>query len=224
MTASGCVQCAAARLMPRMSRIALESSLLLELAVKLLPNISPRSLKHTDKQEMLAKFDDLASMAAATALSAGKQPHHALQVLELGRGVIAGLLMEIRGDISDLRQRHPGLADEFISLRDELDSSANNTAFSSFTNYTTSLESQVKRRREAGQKFSELLARIRAQPGFCNFLLPPTPDDLMAAVDPDPIIVVNLSCYRCDAFLIKRDGITALELPVLTLEEVQKQA
>jgi hypothetical protein len=48
-----------------------------------------------------------------------------LQPLELSRGVIAGVLMELRGDISDLKQQHPDLADEFVSLRDELDSPVN---------------------------------------------------------------------------------------------------
>lgn len=54
--------------------------------------------------------------------------------------------------------------------------------------------------------------------------LRPAAGDLMATVNPDPIIVVNLSQYRCDAFLVERDRIRVLELPGLTMEEVQKQA
>ncbi|KAL8366673.1 hypothetical protein RB595_010506 [Gaeumannomyces hyphopodioides] len=201
-----------------------EASLLLQEAVNLLPTVSPRSLKHTDKQHMLADFAGLASMAAATSLNAGKEADHALQLLELGRGVIAGLLMDMRGDISDLEQKHPILADEFVSLRDELDSPVDSPTVPSSGDNTSSWESQAKRRREADQKFSELITRIRAQPGFHNFLLPPTADELMAAADPDPIIVVNLSTYRCDAFLIQRDRIRVLELPRLKVTEVQKRA
>ncbi|RYP54761.1 hypothetical protein DL769_010292 [Monosporascus sp. CRB-8-3] len=200
-----------------------ESSLLLQEAVNLLPAVSPRSLKHTDKQHMLADFAGLASMAAATALNSGKEAYHALQLLELGRGVIAGLLMEMRSDISDLQQQHPGLADEFTSLRDELDAPMDKSSPIS-TDDTLSWESQAKRRHEADQKFSELITKIRAQSGFYNFLLPPTAEELMAAADPNPIIVVNLSSYRCDAFLIRRDRIKVLELPGLTLEEVQERA
>ncbi|PQE12949.1 TPR domain-containing protein [Rutstroemia sp. NJR-2017a BBW] len=201
-----------------------ESSLLLQEAINLLSAVSPRSLEHTDKQHMLANFAGLASLAAATALNAGRGAYHALRLLELGRGVIAGLLIEMRGDISDLKQQHPGLADKFISLRDELDVPVDNTTSPIFTDNPPSWESQARRRREADQKFSELIMRIRALPGFHNFLLPPTPDELMAAANPDPIIVVNLSSYRCDAFLIERDGIRVLKLPGLTLEEVEKQA
>ncbi|KAJ2896151.1 hypothetical protein MKZ38_005844 [Zalerion maritima] len=88
-----------------------QSSTFLEDSVKLLPLVSPRLLEQTDKQDMLTEFAGLASMAAATALEAHKEPYHALRPLELGRGIIAGLLMEMRGDVSDrgpltdLRQR-----------------------------------------------------------------------------------------------------------------------
>ena len=201
-----------------------ESSLLLQEAVNLLTAVSPRSLRHTDKQHKLAGFAGLASMAAATALNAGKDAYHALRLLELGRGVIAGLLIEMRGDISDLKQQHPGLADEFTSLRDKLDAPVDRTTSLISTDNIPSWESQVRQRQEADQKFSELITRIRAQSGFDNFLLPPTVVELMTAADPDPIIVVNLSSYRCDAFLIERDRIRVLELPGLTLKEVQKQA
>ncbi|KAL8364968.1 hypothetical protein RB595_003992 [Gaeumannomyces hyphopodioides] len=200
-----------------------KSSQLLQEAVELLPTVSPRSLNHTDKQYMLADSAGLASMAAATALNAGKEASHALQLLELGRGVIAGLLMDMRGDISDLRQKHPNLADEFIAFRNELDSPADRLAPANSSDDTSSWESQAKRRREADQKFSELIMSIRAQPGFDSFLRPPAAGDLMAAANPDPVIVINLSSYRCDAFLIERGRIRAVELPGLTLEEVQER-
>ncbi|KJZ70857.1 hypothetical protein HIM_09771 [Hirsutella minnesotensis 3608] len=199
-----------------------DSSQLLQEAVTLLPTVSPRSLNHTDKQHMLAGFAGLSSAAAATLLNAGGDAYHALRLLELGRGVIAGLLMDMRGDISDVKRAHPILADQFISIRDELDLPGTLQSLSS-TETVSSWESSAKRRRKADQRLSELVTKIRAQPGFADFLLPPAADELMAAANPDPIIVVNLSSYRCDAFLVERDGLRVLELPVLTIEEVQKQ-
>jgi hypothetical protein len=79
----------------------------------------------------------------------------------------------------------------------------------------------VTRRRDAGLKFSETLTKIRAKPGFYNFLLPPTPDEL--AANPDPIIVVNLSTCRCDSFVLECAQITVLELPNLKIEKVQER-
>jgi hypothetical protein len=38
---------------------------------------------------------------------------------------------------------------------------------------------------------------------------------LMAAVDLDSVVVVDVSPFCCDAFLVKRDRIRVLELPAL---------
>ena len=200
-----------------------ESSVLLQGAVELLPIVSRRPLANTDKQHMIGEFAGLASIAAAAALKAGKEPVHALRLLELGRGVIAGLLLEIRTDISALELQHPELATEFASLRDELDSPVSATALPTSNDNAPSPESQAKRRREAAQSFTDVVARIRKEPGFHNFLLPPTADELMAAADCGSIVVVNVS-YRCDAFLIERHRIRVLELPELSLEEAEEKA
>jgi hypothetical protein len=88
--------------------------------------------------------------------------YHALRLLELGRGVIASLQIEMRGDIAGLKQQYPGLAEEFISLRDELDAPMDRTTSPISTDNTPSWESQARRHREADQKFSELITKIRA--------------------------------------------------------------
>ncbi|EER25119.1 hypothetical protein CPC735_017210 [Coccidioides posadasii C735 delta SOWgp] len=153
-----------------------DSSVLLQGAVELLPFVSVRSLEHTDKQHMLAQFTGLASAAAAAALKAGESASQALRLLELGRDIIAGLLMEMRGDITDLKEQYPHLADEFIHLREELDS----------------------------PRFEELIKEIRTQPKFCNFLLPPSAEEMMAAAKPDPIIVINMSAHRSEPLHISK--------------------
>lgn len=200
------------------------SSTFLRDSVQLLPAISPRSLRHTDKQDMLSKFAGLASDAGAASLNAGNNAYRALELIELGRGVIAGLLLEMRTDISALEKQHAKLAERFSSLRDELDSPIDQVLSLSSGEGRLYRESRAKKRREAENRFYEVIKEIRAQPGFNSFLLPPTEDELKAAADLGPIIVVNLSSYRCDAFLIKRDGIRVLELPDLTEQGVEKWA
>ncbi|EUC39771.1 hypothetical protein COCMIDRAFT_110631 [Bipolaris oryzae ATCC 44560] len=177
------------------------SSTLLEEAVELLPTVSLRSLQHTDKQHELERFAGLASMAAATALNAGKSAYHALKLLELGRGVIAGLLLEMRSDVSELEQRHPQLAEEFVSLRDELDSSIDLNTLTPIEDAHSSSYKQ-NRRWAAEKRIEEVLAEIRLKDGFQNFLLPPTEDELKRAASAGPIVVVNVSPHRCDAFLV----------------------
>ncbi|KAJ4181737.1 hypothetical protein NW767_014057 [Fusarium falciforme] len=109
---------------------------------------------------MFADFTGLASMAVATALNVGQGAYHALRLLELGCGVIVGQLMEMRGDISDLKQQHPDLGAEFTSLRDELRAPVDRTTSPISTDNTPSWESQAKRHREAYLKFSELINQV----------------------------------------------------------------
>jgi tetratricopeptide (TPR) repeat protein/CHAT domain-containing protein len=201
-----------------------ESSNFLQGAVKLLPIVSPRLLENADKQHVLGEFAGLTSMAVATALEARKDSHYALELLELGRCVIAGLLLEMRTDISALKEQHPRLAEDFESLRDQLDSPSRETAPLGSSSDTASQKLQATRRHEADKKFNQLIAEIRALPGFSNFLSPPNTDELMAAADQGPIVIVNISPCRCDAFLIERHQIRLLELPDLRQGELKKKA
>lgn len=194
-----------------------------EKAINLLPSVSLRSLKDTDKQDKLGEFFGLASDTAATSLNAGKSPYHALQLLERGRGVIAGILMDLRGDPADLQREHPDLAKEFIALRDQLASQVD--ASDSFTSidHVASWDDQVRKRRAADQDLNELIQRIRAKPGFKDFLLLPSEKELLEAAKPGPIVIINTSRYRCDAFLIESEKLSVLNLPQLKEEDIKEQ-
>jgi tetratricopeptide (TPR) repeat protein len=198
-----------------------EASSLLEGAMELLPMVSARSLQNSDKQYALANFSGLASMAAAVCLEAGRGEHRALQLLELGRCVIAGLLLEMRTDISDLEEQRPILAAEFASLRNELDARPTEVTLPSDT--ASSWKSQATRRSKAEEEFNKLIEKIRGQPGFENFLLPPTREELMAAAGQGSIVIINVSFRRCDAFLIEHHQIRVLPLPKLNEEELDKR-
>ncbi len=79
----------------------------------------------------------------------GNDAYHALELLELGRGIIAGLLLEMRTDISSLEQQHVELAERFSSLRDELDSPTDREVSLFSGESRLCRESRTKRRREA---------------------------------------------------------------------------
>ena len=199
-----------------------ESSNILQDAVVLLPSLSPRSSENTDKQFILSDFSGLASMAAAIALNAGRDAYDALKLLELGRGVIAGLLLEMRTDISAVREKHPELAKDFESLRDELDLPQRKTDLPESSDITPSWEDKAKRRREADLRFTGVCKEIRALPGFQNFLLPPTANELMAAAKLGPIAVINADYFGCDAFLIESHQIRNVRLEGLSPEKVEE--
>jgi len=105
------------------------------------------------------------------------------------------------------------LADRFEELRTELDSPKPNSG--------SMVElSIVNRRHQATRELDEVIEQIRARDGFHDFLQPPSADSLMSAAESGPIVVVNVSWFRCDAFLVERETVRLLELPGLTLKNV----
>lgn len=201
------------------------ASVVLEAAVNLLPKVSTRYQTHTDRQDLLARLYDLASMAAATALSANKGPYDALRLLELGRGLIPGLLMDIRNDVSDLEQAYPDLAERFVSLRDELDRPVDDGPRTTSA-AIESLNWKLRRERyyAVDRELTKLMETIRTKPDFQTFMQSPTEAELIAAATPNPIIVVNMSFYRCDAFIIDHTGIQVVELPDLSQKTAEEWA
>lgn len=167
----------------------------------------------------------LASDAAAVALNAGKQPSVALEFLELGRGVLAASLEELRTDVSELRQRYPELAEKFIRLRNELDLPVvNNTLILNEDPTSSSWQAQANRRYEAGNELDELVADIRTRPGLDDFLCAPSEEETRAAARWGPIVIINVSEYRCDAILVEQHQIRSLALPDLNSTDIKTKA
>ncbi|KAF6817210.1 TPR domain containing protein [Colletotrichum plurivorum] len=202
-----------------------EASDVLEGAMELLPTVSPRSLQNSDKQHMLQKSVGLGSFAAAAAFNAGKSPSHALRMLELGRGIMAGLLLETRAETTTLKADHPTLAERFEYLRDKLDPPARKAHPPSVDSDLTVVEGQQQQqqqqRRALDEEFQQVLQSIRAQPSFEDFPFPTMRlDVLQAAASTGPIAVVNTTGSRCDAILIDSSGIRHLPLPNLEHSEI----
>jgi tetratricopeptide (TPR) repeat protein len=173
--------------------------------------LTSHSLEISDKQHLLIRFADLASEAAAAALRAGKTPFDAIQLLEAGRGVIARSLNELRSDVSDLEQKYPELAREYINLRDQLDSVSTQTN----ENIQT-----TSRKYDAAQKFEKIVEAIRSQPGFEHFFMAPSEGEIQAAASYGPIVILNTSFYGCDGLIIKQDGFHHLPLEQLQVGDV----
>ncbi|KAF5579406.1 tpr domain protein [Fusarium subglutinans] len=160
-------------------------------AVSLAPLLTPRSLENSDKQHLLTEVVGLASDAAAVALMAEAPTYDAIQLLEVGRGIITGSLNDMRGDISDVRQKSPELADEYLQLRSQLDTPADSTFLFDELNSEAGLMRQFDQRYEAGQKLERTIQAIRALPGLDRFLMAPSEAELTAAAVPGPIVIIN---------------------------------
>ncbi|RYP62960.1 hypothetical protein DL770_009501 [Monosporascus sp. CRB-9-2] len=181
--------------------------------VHLIPQMTPRVLwQDADRQYKVRSdgyfaLDGLACEAATAALRAGKGPIIALELLEVGRGLLASSFEEIRADVIKLQAHSTKLAGSFDRLRDEINSP--NTA--------------AMRRHEASLEFEHVLGDIRKESGFEHFLAFPGEQAVKAAAKDGPIVVINVSRFGCDAILAKHDKIWPLELPHFTLSDAESQ-
>ncbi|MEV6478079.1 CHAT domain-containing protein [Streptomyces sp. NPDC051657] len=194
----------------------------LEYAVGLIPLTAPRRIARADQQHAVKDYSAMVTLTAATALGAGEQWHpdlpwnpllpdaadRALQSLEQGRTILLSQILDTRGDISDLRQSHPWIADRFVRLRTLLDSEEN-----------TTLD-----RPRAATELTATIEEIRDLEGFASFARPPEPEALLATAQSGPIVVFNCDEARCDALLVTSNGVLHLPLPLLTHAELVSQA
>jgi tetratricopeptide (TPR) repeat protein len=191
---------------------------LYRLAVELLPTVSPRTINPIDQQNNLSKFAGRPGLAAAFALEQGASAFEALSLLEIGRGVLANMQLELRSDFSGLQKEHPVLAKKFLGLRDRLDSSDHSMNRIADPNKRSLRYSRAV-------EFEALIKEIRSLKGFERFLLGPTESELIDLASSGPIIVLNASDRRCDAFTISSTGISVISLPKLKYpEDVLEQA
>ncbi|KAI1753214.1 hypothetical protein F4782DRAFT_497153 [Xylaria castorea] len=154
---------------------------------------------------------DMAFNAAVMALNAAKTPFEAIQLLELGRGVVAGSLNHMRSDISELQNLRPQLAKRLISLRDQLDSLSISHPKKNLP-YTASKE------------LEQLAQEIRALPGFDRFLLPPSEHMLKSAARDGLVVIIDMSAYRCDTLIIQHTRTHSLALPGLQAKDIRRLA
>ncbi|KAF4961381.1 hypothetical protein FSARC_10197 [Fusarium sarcochroum] len=177
-------------------------------AIDLFPGlVAARSLQTTDRQYLLSHTSGLAAATAGAALRIGKQPSEALAILEQGRGVFASSLGDIRMDIQELRHAFPELADEFVRLRGDLDSS---TGFHLIEGAPLTQNDHGNRRCNAAEAFDELLVKIRENSGFEDFLGPLSMEQICAAAAFGPIVVINSSWMGCEAIIIQEQRLASL--------------
>ncbi|KAI0977561.1 TPR domain-containing protein [Xylaria arbuscula] len=193
--------------------------------IQLVPLLALRSLENTDKQYRLTQISGLAPDAAAVTLKAGQGSFAAIEMLEIGRGNLASTVYDLRADISALRKHYPQLAERFVHLRDELDIAVPSHNLLTLSENSDAINTQhiANERREASIQLDALIKDIRGQLGLERFLLPPSEDEMQRAAAEGPIVIINISSHSCDAFIIEPSAIRAINLPLLSRDDLQSR-
>ncbi|RTE82244.1 hypothetical protein BHE90_003244 [Fusarium euwallaceae] len=77
---------------------------------------------------------------------------------------------------------------------------------------------------KTGKEFDKLIEDIRALPEFSSFLGPPSEGEIQDAAKDGPLVVINVSKYRCDALIVEKHQTRVLPLPNLSREEITNRA
>jgi tetratricopeptide (TPR) repeat protein len=174
-----------------------------EAAVALAALVVPRELDRPDQEFRLTEFADLGADSAAACLQAG-QPRRAVELFEQGRAVLFSQLLDVRSDLTDLQRADPVLADQFAHSRDILDHPVPVAG--------APTGSAADPRREAAAAFERILCEIRSLPGFERFLAPRLVEELLPAAIDGPVVLINISRWRCDAMILTSD-VAVVPLP-----------
>jgi hypothetical protein len=184
-------------------------------AVALLPRLAGRQLRRADQERFLGLLPGLPSDAAASAVAAG-HPAHAFELLELGRGILLGQMLELRTDIAELARQHPDLAARVQALRGLLDSGSADAGSELHGLTTQKLPggpnqyrlaatgwSRAHQRYALVREWDEVLTAIRDLPGFAQFLTTPTLADMEKAARNGPIVFVIVSRYGSHGLILR---------------------
>lgn len=191
-------------------------------ALEFLPMLTGRQFGWDSRHRQLARLAGLGTDAAAVAVQR-RDPERAVLILEQARGILIGQTIEQHRDVDELRRVAPDLAAEFSHLATLL--AADTSPSSEFDADPAMMADPAAARREAVARWDELIAAIRRTvPGYERFLAAPRPGDLLAAAAGGPVVIINVSRYRCDALIVRLAGIQVCPLPGLTREEATREA
>lgn len=175
-------------------------------AVNLLYYIHNPSLDHQDQQYIISHFSGLAPTACSLALQIGKDPETALEVLEQGRGVILGLLMNDRSNHFELKAIYPELHARYQSLLLEVNKPVENI----INDETKKIAS--KNRVETFAKLEQCVQDIQLLPGFGHFHKGLTAKQMQNCSTAGSIVIVNIADLRSDAVIITANRFKVLPL------------
>ncbi|KAG9309634.1 hypothetical protein JVU11DRAFT_10298 [Chiua virens] len=192
------------------------------ISVYLLPQLAWIGSSFQDRYHKLLEAGGVVSDAAAVALSL-RRPELAIEWLDQGRSIVWSQVSQLRTPVDDLRSAHPALAAKFEHVSHELEHAGvrheeeiHGLTTSESSYMTGLLKPQARQYHRLSFRRDDLLAEIRALPGFERFLLPKKIDQLSSLVHLGHVVFLN-ACKperRCDALVITATSNKVLHVPL----------
>lgn len=203
-----------------------------EEGIALLRVLSPQHLQRGERQEVMGRsLAGLGAHAVAAGILAGKPASRYLATLELSRGVILGFSIDCRstGNLRELGRTSPELLLKFNNLRSRIDAPTDISKVLGDIQTSKSLEEQsaireqLKRQRiNDVEELTKTLNEIRGLPGFEQFQLPPSHEDLINIAKDGPVVVMLCTTFRSDAIIVTSSSIRSIPLPKLFHPDTSK--
>jgi tetratricopeptide (TPR) repeat protein len=187
-------------------------------AVRLIEEAAWAGMRRADQQRLLGELNGLPMDAAAMAIEAGR-PQEAVELLEQGRGVLLARQLEAPGLFAHLKIRAPQIAEQLASVQVALE----DAELSSDPAVPPGRDLAARRSRLARQR-AAILNRLRADPELQDLVAPPLLADLLTAGARGPVVIVNVSEYRCDALVLSAGQLRVVPLHLLTRQAVTDRA
>lgn len=179
-------------------------------AVRLLPRTLWRGQLSTDRYRVLSDLvGELACDAAAVELGNGA-PERALEVLEQGRLVAWSQALHEEIDLEPFRGQAPDHVERL------------ERALAEWARLVRGASAPADRRIALAAELDAAIADLSAAVGR-DLAAGPRADELLAAGDEGPVVIVNASNFRRDALVIAERNLTVLPLPELDLDRLRDE-
>ncbi|KAJ7937990.1 CHAT domain-containing protein [Mycena leptocephala] len=195
-------------------------------AIEILPELAWLGLSIPDHHHHLSQAGQVVRDAASAAIAVHDYKK-AVEWLDQGRSVIWGQVINLRTPVDELRNNHPDLATELVSLPTSLETAGTRSNAGDNAINPQSLQSIAKQSHDLALERNRVLQQIRELPGFEGFLLSKPISELSLAAKMGPVAIINISEYGCDALILLpglADEVIHVPLRDFTIREAQTLA
>jgi CHAT domain-containing protein len=138
----------------------------------------------------------------------------AIVTLERGRGLLWSELRGLRTSIDQLGRADMHLAGKFAAINQDLEALTTSDSQNSVSNCVGDDSGEEKdpfgrtimKQRQLLDERTRLITQIRSFPGFENFLMAPSFEDLRPAARHGPVIIINHCHWRSDIIILLHDS------------------